>query len=571
MATEAQNTPFNNSSSFNSANDKFFDISSSSFTNIEFADDHKRAIVTIPLMHVGPNKKGLYWTAKILEEIAPMFRGTVFKYDIQGQEGSSHVLKKLFSPFYDVGWTYDGADGAWYDNKTHTLWVKGEVTHPEVVQKLERVNSKGKRELNFASMGVLVKLSKCSICGHEEGDCQHVRLEKYDGRVCYGVPEIVAKALHVALTNDPADGEAEIEKCIFQELGAQDFRMSANRFENQKAENKIKSIQNINDKVVNNMNEGKGMYTDPNTQTRQDNMHEQMGAPSEMRSNQFLQNQLSNGMAPGQPQTNHPGSVLSPEELLRSLAERIKTIEDKVSMNNMQAPAPELINSAPQDQFTQDNMGVTEQIDQQEESKMDLAKGQNTQSKTPVNPSAVETQDEASMDTSLDQQILAKLDQILARLPQIATQDVDELINAGKEKAKSAQEDIPTEHKASPASGGKASSGAEAVSKDAENDESNKKNKAFMKKPGEVATADNLDEASKLKIELADMKQKVAKMEGKLEFQETGIPEFGGSASETAGIEVADMTADERTKNFGTFGAFEAIFKGPQSAQKFKR
>jgi len=554
--------------------DPRFDIFTSSFNKVEIADDSSRAVITLPLMHVGPNAKGLYWTEKMLREVAPMFRGIVFKYDIQGREGSSHVLQKLSSPYSDVGWTYDGADGAWYDPHNKTLWVKGEVTHPEVIEKLKRVNSKGKRELNYGSMGVMVKTAKCSICGHDDTECKHERNHVYDQGTCYSVPTAIKKALHVALTNDPADGEAEITECVFQELGADDYRMSANKFENQKAAAKVNNIQNINDKVVNNMNDQSNPYTLGN-QTRQDNMHEQMGYPSEIESNQMIQNQMPNGMAPSQPQEASFGQQPSSMDILKSLAERIKTVEQKVDSQNMVSPAPELTNTAPQDQFTQDNMGVTTQFEKQPEAgNMDLSKGQNTQEKTPVNPPAVETQEGEQMDTSLDQQILAKLDMILQRLPQVATQDASELIETKKETAKKAQDDLPTEHKASPVSGGSASSGAEAVKDDT--DESNKKNVKYMNKPDMVATADNEEEAEKkeaeeLKKEVADLKAEMAKMKGNMEFADNNIPEFGGNSAAQGAIEVADMTAEQRREKFGEYGAFDACFNGAESAQRFKR
>ena len=132
---------------------------------VELSDDSKRAILTIPLMHEGPNKKGLYWTPKMLREVCPMFRGVTFRYDLNGQEGSSHTVNKLSSPHFDVGWTYNNEHGAWYDDKTRTLWVQGEVTHPDVIGKLQRETTDGKREVHFASMGVMVEHAKCSICG----------------------------------------------------------------------------------------------------------------------------------------------------------------------------------------------------------------------------------------------------------------------------------------------------------------------------------------------------------------------------------------------------------------------
>ena len=82
------------------------DTWSNSFQKVEFADQATRAIITIPLIHYGPNAKNLFWTEEMMEEVAPMFRGVAFRYDLDGAEGSSHTANKLSSPHFDVGWTY---------------------------------------------------------------------------------------------------------------------------------------------------------------------------------------------------------------------------------------------------------------------------------------------------------------------------------------------------------------------------------------------------------------------------------------------------------------------------------
>ena len=186
-----------------------------SFVGFDQVSNPSLAHVSIPLMHVGPNAKGLYWTPEVLKKIAPMFSNTTFKYDIGGKEGSSHVPDKLYSPDFDVGWTQK----AYYDEKTETLWVEGDVTYPDVVKKIQRQTSDGKRELRYASMGVLIDPDDvdCSICHKKMVDCGHKRNEDYDGQTAYAVPTAVKKALHVALTNAPADTEAIIAKAIFQE------------------------------------------------------------------------------------------------------------------------------------------------------------------------------------------------------------------------------------------------------------------------------------------------------------------------------------------------------------------
>ena len=111
----------------------------------------KRAMVKIPLINLGPNKKNLIWIESTMRKIASKFRGVPFRYDINGQNEGSHTRDKLSSPFYDVGWTYSDDRGAWYDPEKKCVWVQGEVTHPDVIAKLMRTTSDNKREINFAA------------------------------------------------------------------------------------------------------------------------------------------------------------------------------------------------------------------------------------------------------------------------------------------------------------------------------------------------------------------------------------------------------------------------------------
>lgn len=486
-----------------------YDIFTSSFSNVEIANDSERAIVIIPLMHVGANSKGLYWTVSMLKKIAPKFRSVPFRYDLEGKEGSSHTLNKLSSPHYDVGWTYSSEEGAWYDDKTKALWVKGEVTHPDVIAKLRRQTSDGKREVNFASMGVIVEESKCSICGSEflDNACEngHERNKKYPGEgTCYKVPTTISKVLHAALTNDPADGEAEIKNVLFQELG----------YEAAPADKR-----------------------------------EQAGEQMERND---LSNQIPGGLAPSSPQTGQPGEAPSSEKILRDLAERIKTIEQKLTVQGENEETPELVNASPQDQFTQSNMGNTTQFEAQnenntEEKRMDVNQGQTSNGQTPVNPEA------ADMGS-----VMAMLQQILAKLSATESADMGkEALSAGKGQAVKAQESIPMEHEGP----GDSVSNSE--------DSGNKKNKAAMTKPDKVENADVSDLT--FKTELADLRKEVKELRSKLEIQDNELPEFGSSSTPSRALEVADMGAKGRTENFGEYGAWDAIFNGSSSAQKFKR
>ena len=141
-----------------------------------------------------------------------------------------------------------------------------------------------------------------------------------------------------------------------------------------------------------------------------------------------------------------------------------------------------------------------------------------------------------------------------------------EALSAGKGQAKKSQDDLPTEHLGP----GDAVGNTE--------DEGNAKNKANMQKPGMVATADDAAEEvvtaevepeEGLKEEVADLKSQMKKLRAQLEIQDDGnVPEFGGKPVKGA-IDIADLGAEGRVKQFGEFGAWDSIFNGAANAQKF--
>jgi len=192
--------------------------------------------------------------------------------------------------------------------------------------------------------------------------------------------------------------------------------------------------------------------------------------------------------------------------------------------------------------------------------------GQNSIDKTAVNPQ--ETQDVMGGDPM--SQIMQMLQQILMKLGGGAeTQDINELENANKGKI-THDETKPLDH-APP---------GDQVSTEASTDESNKKNKQHMNEPGKVATADEAEEKpapaaeekpAEEKTEVADLKKQVEILKKKVELQSSDIPEFGGTQHNSGAVSVADMGADGRVEAFGEYGAWDAIFKGSESAQKFKR
>lgn len=193
---------------------------------LETMDDssvNPKARIRIKIINEGSNNKNLRWTEQTMRKVAHMFRGVPFRYDLTGQNEGSHTRERISSPFYDVGWTYSDERGAYYDNARKCVVVEGEVTHPDVVAKLKRQTSDGKREINFASMGAMIRPedTECSVCGSAPfGSCSHKRGEKYGMEMCDMIPKNVSKALHVALTNDPADKNAVIESAIFQDMNS---------------------------------------------------------------------------------------------------------------------------------------------------------------------------------------------------------------------------------------------------------------------------------------------------------------------------------------------------------------
>jgi hypothetical protein len=511
------------------------DVWSSNFYGVEFADDTKRAIVTIPIIHVGSNKKGLFWTAEMAKKVAPEFKSVTLRYDLDGKEGSSHTPTKLSSPHFDVGWTTD----AWYDEKTKAVWVKGEVTHPAVIEKLQRLTSDGKREINFASMGVYVDKSICSICGHEFGmeGCDHIRNEKYGDEVCYSVPTEITKALHVALTNDPADGEAEIKDVIFQELSAIEKRASYDK-------DALKTVNRDKAMVINSSQPTPKGDDFRMTQNKLENGANAVKNTQNATNDRTVSDALANNsMGNTTDAAMKLGEVPSSEEILRQLAERIKTLEMAMNMQQAaqsMATSPEVVNQTQNAGATQDNMGTTQQFENPKEgANMETKDAQYSNQKAPENPSDKKLK--AEMQDDMPAQGGDKLDQILALLQklvggQLATQDASELIGTGKEKAK--EPEVVMEHKGP----------GETVGAAQADDESNKKNKQHMMEPGKVATAD--DSVDSLKLELADMKKQMETMKKSLELADNDVPEFGGVKSTQV------KGADAR---FGSFNSWAKI------------
>ena len=453
-----------------------FETFSSSNISFESAEDStKRAIISIPLMHVGPNNKNFIWKEEVLKEIAPKFRGIPFRFDLDGKTGSSHGDKKdlenMLSPYFDVGWTYKDDRGAWFDEKSGVFWVKGEVTHPDVVSKLSRATSDGSREINFGSMGVLFEPTdlKCSICGKTYGACGHERGKDYKGKVCGAYlpdAELIKKTLPIALTNLPGDTEAKIADVILQEDLIGDTPKVSREKEN----------------LANKKNE------------------EGMDKPDKV-------------------QTAECAQAPSIKDANEAILDRLGALEEKV---NKMVKCPKC--------------------------GYDLEKKEAVEKQTADSPTPAPEPSEKTPETSMSQ------------------------------------------------------GSAEKVSKEKQDDEGKKLNEVKMNKPDMVATADtaNRDKllgevadlglstgrwktASTAITELADLSLdglkavKIAlggiqKPKERLETADN-IPEFGGAQPQLTGTarEFADMSADDRVKSFGTFGAFDGCFNPDRVEQWRKR
>jgi hypothetical protein len=61
----------------------------------------------------------------------------------------------------------------------------------------------------FVSAGLIVRSQKCSICGTEYGDCEHVAGRPYMGRFC-AIIAADLEANHVAIVEKPADKRCRI-------------------------------------------------------------------------------------------------------------------------------------------------------------------------------------------------------------------------------------------------------------------------------------------------------------------------------------------------------------------------
>ena len=164
-------------------------------------------LLKVPVAHVGTNDNFFTFTEEELSKAAESMSNKPIYINLLGQAPDDHADN---SSMNTIGWS----DEAWYDPTDKTLYSNGEITEPTAVGKLERMDSKGRRELRFVSMSCDA-VPICSVCGEDIRDCPHERGEEYDGEVCTAVGQEVAFQNYV-LTNNPADTKAEIGEVIIE-------------------------------------------------------------------------------------------------------------------------------------------------------------------------------------------------------------------------------------------------------------------------------------------------------------------------------------------------------------------
>jgi hypothetical protein len=166
----------------------------------EFASKAKKVeIKQVAAAHVGMNDNFLEFTKEELEKSVSSMKGVPIVINKTGTAEDDHAIN---SSLNTVGWTTN----AYFDG--YTLWVDGEITDPDVIPKLVRETSNGKREINYVSMGAEI-VPICSICGKDIRTCGHERGKEYNGKLCK-VYASETKFNHLALTNFPADKNATI-------------------------------------------------------------------------------------------------------------------------------------------------------------------------------------------------------------------------------------------------------------------------------------------------------------------------------------------------------------------------
>jgi hypothetical protein len=66
--------------------------------------------------------------------------------------------------------------------------------------------------LAFFSPGLIIEQSKCSICGQEYGECEHIVGRAYMGEICTRIIEKIKEIKEVSIVSEPANKRAKITR-----------------------------------------------------------------------------------------------------------------------------------------------------------------------------------------------------------------------------------------------------------------------------------------------------------------------------------------------------------------------
>lgn len=581
MSTETENQDLN--------------LFTSSIELVETAEEGEkiqRAVIKIPIINLGSNSKNLVWTEDTMKKIAPMFSGVPFRYDLNGQNEGSHTKDRLSSPFYDVGWTYKGDKGAYYDPKKKAIYVEGEVTHPEVIAKLQRATSDGRREINFASMGAFIdpKDTKCSICGKSPfGTCEHQRGETYNGKQCGMIPTNIRKALHVALTNDPADKIAEIEQAVFQDMTNQIDSSSANSpVPVSSAGNTEKNLESDESKLL--------MLIKKLIQEEMKNSNPNHVEVAEMEANEKKKKLEKERLAQAQFDAEARTENVADEQNARDDSKVVNNEEDNPTENEKQKDKKKA--EAIRKKLEQAPVAGMEVADDSEKKKEESAEEpkkdsveEESEDKDKKKKKVKESEEENPKVVAQDDSEEEEEEEVEDEEESEEEEDEDEDVEAFQEEGGDAFKITgPAERQSQPV--------VETASNEGVNYAEKYKKKIMLE------VADNFIQFGKAKskeqailmlqdksIEQLELYQdafdgvqiqkstpKAAPKKELAEFHDNHatnkfadeVPEFGGTVRQDPFVEVSDMSADQRSSSFGVYGKFDVCFN-PHNAPKYRK
>lgn len=125
-------------------------------------------------------------------------------------ENSTKVIQLEIQMLIDI--KEDKMDNAWFNlvtaqNLFRTVLKNYPFNTEHLNSYFERLDSYEKLlfpEMQFHSIGVIIKESKCSICNSDYGNCEHLKGKLYNGELCYRIIT-EAEIEEASLVKNPAN------------------------------------------------------------------------------------------------------------------------------------------------------------------------------------------------------------------------------------------------------------------------------------------------------------------------------------------------------------------------------